>query len=109
MKAMSKFPAITKDIPVPLSLGLHVALLSAVLYAGMQLQKLSGIAEKQWSVNMEEAGWDKFQAMNSDKYPGMKIPDVQSIRKSHAGIVGQVVNLARAAITQTKELQAVQE
>lgn len=84
---MSKFPAITKDIPIPLSLGLHIALLGAVLYAGMQLQGLKTIVERQWSYDMESAAWDKFSAINSQRYPDLQIPDIHLIRRNHAGVI----------------------
>lgn len=84
---MSKFPAITKEIPIPLSLGLHIALLGAVLYAGMQLEGLKNVVERQWTYDMESAAWDKFSAINSKTYPNLEVPDVHVIRRNHAGII----------------------
>lgn len=90
MIAMSKFPAITKDIPVPISLGMHLALLGSVLYAGMQLQELKAVAEKQWSIDMEGSAWDKFHAINRIDYPDLEIPDVYAIRKNHVAANVQI-------------------
>lgn len=87
---MSKFPAITKDIPVPLSLGLHLALLAAVFYAGQQLQKLTETVKKQWSYEMESSTWDKFHSINRIAYPELQIPDVHQIRENHSAAVVQI-------------------
>lgn len=83
---MSKLIAITKDLHVPLSLGLLLSLLGAVLYAGMQLQGLKHSLEHQWTYDMESAAWEKFGALNYRKYPDIEIPDIHSIRRNHAGI-----------------------
>jgi hypothetical protein len=84
---MTKIPSLSKDSPISLSLGLQLALIGSVLYAGMQLQKLTNVVERQWSYDMESAAWDKFSVINSKEYPNLQIPDVHTIRRNHAGMI----------------------
>jgi hypothetical protein len=81
----AKLKAITRDSPVLLSLGLHLSMLAAVFYAGTQLQKLTAIVEKQWTVQMEETSWNRFEALNLRTYPDLRTPDAAEIKRNHAG------------------------
>jgi hypothetical protein len=91
---MTKIPSLSKDSPISLSLGMHLALIGSVLYAGMQLQGLKNVVERQWSYDMESAAWDKFSAINSKTYPNLEIPDIHAIRRNHAGIIQVPFKLA---------------
>ncbi len=81
---MSRFIAITKDLQIPINLGLLLLMIGGVFALAMRVaaweRKLDEAVTNRWTYSMEKEAWHELGRAN----PDLKIPNITAIKSDNS-------------------------